>query len=62
MEITCDNYTVNHKLKKNRLVFNVKEITIFCNSYTRFKVYIHIPFLHLPNKPQKIIDFILEEK
>ena len=62
MEITYDSYIVNEKLKNNRLAFNVMEITIFTMSYTKFKVYIDIPYLHFPNYPQKIIDFILEVK
>ncbi len=60
MEIIIDSYMVNKKLKNNRLAFSVMEITIYSISYTRFKVYIHVPFLHLPNKPIKIIDFLLE--
>lgn len=62
MEINYDCYTVNEKLKNNRLAFNITEITIFTMSYTKFKLYIHIPYLHFPNYPQKIIDFILEVK
>lgn len=61
MEIIYDSYLVNEKLKRNRLAFNVMEITIFAINYTRFKVYIFIPYLHFPNYPQKIIDFTLEK-
>ena len=61
MEISYENYIVNEKLKNNRLAFNVMEITIFCKNYTKFKVYIFIPYLHFPNYPIKLIDFILEK-
>lgn len=60
MEITIDNYLINKKLKNNRLAFNVMEITIFAMTYTKFKVYIFIPYIHFANKPIKVIDHILE--
>lgn len=60
MEIVYDEYIVNEKLKNDRLAFGVIEITIFGISYTRFKVYIFVPYLHFPNYPQKIVDYVLE--
>lgn len=60
MEINYDLYTINENLKHNRLAFNILEITIFSINYTKFKVYIFIPYLHFPNYPIKIIDFKLE--
>lgn len=62
MDVIYDSYIVNQKLKNNRLAFNVMEITIFCNSYTKFKVYIFVPYVHFNSYPQKIIDFKLEKR
>lgn len=59
MEINYDRYMVNKKLLHNRFAFDVIEITVYGKTYTRLKVYIFIPFLHLENKPIKIMDIIL---
>jgi len=60
MDIIIDEYMVNKKLKNNRLAFKIMEITIFTLIYTRFKVYLFIPYVHFVNYPQKIIDYKLE--
>lgn len=60
IDVIIDEYMVNAKLKKNRLAFKIMEITIFTFLYTRFKVYLFIPYVHFVNYPQKIIDYKLE--